>query len=93
MSTHAIGAGKVNVSVTMDVTDARRLGRQAFVDGMSRNEWARKVILDALTKSAKGAMFALVFGSVAYGLVSGMDMRRGTQLARKAGRRKWEEIA
>lgn len=91
MSTHTIGTGKRNLTTTFNVEEARRIGRTAYVLGYrSRNEWMRKVVLEALRNAGKVGLIAITLGVVLTSILQGDDLRRPSRPVRGA-RRKWEE--
>lgn len=102
MPTHTIGRGKVNITTTFDLQDARQLGRVAYILGKSRNEWMREVILEAIRqaqaagriciKTGRSMILVLSFGAVLYAIAQGENMRRVNSTVRLA-RRRWEEAA
>lgn len=101
MSTHTIGTGKVNLSTTFDIPDARQIGRAAYVVGKSRNEFCREAILAAVRQLqservrqiGRTGLGMCMLGLVIFGAMTGQDLRRSARITRGAARRKWEELA
>lgn len=101
MSTHTIGNGKVNLSTTFDIPDARQIGRAAYVAGQSRNEFCREAILAAVRRLqseqvrqiGRTCLGVAMLGLVLFGALTGQDLRRSSRISRQGARRKWEELA
>ena len=89
MSSNSIGRGKVNVTVTLTFEDARALGKLAFHNDLSRNEYVRRWLRLALNQGvqfAKAASIIALLLVVLWATVGDDHMARLAR-GRRGGRR------